>query len=81
MACNNLDDYAQAIRTQDTHKRLKLAIELGSYLKNPSSSVADYEQLVDGLVSWTTSSNFKVSFYPSVLIKFIFELNCIFYKK
>ena len=57
---DKLEHYVTAIRTQDTHKRLKLAIELGSYLRSPSLNVHDVDLLVDGLVAWISSSNFKV---------------------
>ena len=63
MATNDvLEEYRDAVRTQDTHKRLKIAEDLGKILRESSAilhgSAAD--QLVDGLISWISSSNFKV---------------------
>ena len=57
---DRIEEFVNAIRTQDTHKRLKLAIELGSYLKSAIANVRDFEPLLDGLIIWAGSSNFKV---------------------
>ena len=64
MASNDtLEDYRDAISTQDTHKKLKIADDLIEYLNNSSNPVQDTHAclLIDGLVTWASSSNFKVN--------------------
>ena len=57
----DVDSFVDAIRTQDTHKRLKLADDLTSFLSDPESNVSGVERLIDGLIVWAGSSNFKIS--------------------
>ena len=57
-----LEYFLDVIHQQDTHKRLKVAEEIISYLSDPSNSV-DFngtEKLIDGLTTWAGSSNFRV---------------------
>ena len=61
-----IDEYREAVRTQDTHKRLKLAEQILTYLKDPSSNVEYADQLADNLLPWAGSSNFKVCIYVEV---------------
>ena len=60
MANENIDYYVNALQTQDTHKRLKVAENLTLYLQSSALNLIDCGQLIDGLMPWILSSNFKV---------------------
>ena len=60
MSTELVDNYVDSIRTQDVHKRMKIAEELTGLLNDPDSSLSGLERLIDGLVIWASSSNFKV---------------------
>lgn len=57
-----LESFLVAIEQQDTHKRLKAAEEIIPYVNDPDNSLdfPDVERMVDGLLGWAGSSNFKV---------------------
>ena len=59
-----LDRFVEAVEQQDTHKRLKTAEELISYLSDPGNSLdfSGIDKLIDGLMSWSGCSNFRVSY-------------------
>ncbi|XP_032242653.2 CLIP-associating protein 1-A isoform X3 [Nematostella vectensis] len=58
-----LDEILSAVWSQDTQKRLRAAEDLSNYLNDPSNDIVfhGYERLIDGLVGWVNSSNFRVS--------------------
>lgn len=64
---NTLEDYREAINTQDTHRKLRIADDLieylsGAFLVDGSPyQPQDACLLIDGLAAWVNSSNFKVS--------------------
>ena len=57
-----LEGIVAAVNCQDTQKRLKAAEELSNYLSDPSKGIEfiGFDKLLDGLVGWVNSSNFKV---------------------
>ena len=59
----NLDYFLPSVCTQDSKKRLQVHTELANYLRDSETSIYcdDLDQFVEGLVSWVTSSNYKVS--------------------
>ena len=59
----NLDYFLPSVCTQDSKKRLQIHTELANYLRDSETSIYcdDLDQFVEGLVSWVTSSNYKVS--------------------
>lgn len=60
---DTLEEFRDAVNTQDTHKRLKVAEDLSTYLQDRSNTIGGgvIGQIADGLVPWIASSNFKVS--------------------
>lgn len=58
-----LEGILASVNCQDTQKRLKAAEELSNYLSDPSNGIEfiGFDKLLDGLVGWVNSSNFKVS--------------------
>ncbi|XP_031566789.1 CLIP-associating protein 1-like isoform X2 [Actinia tenebrosa] len=58
-----LEDILASVWSQDTQKRLKAAEELSNYLSEPSNDIefGGYDKLIDGLIAWVNSSNFRVS--------------------
>lgn len=62
MADDPLEKFQDSVRIQDTHKRLKLAEELRTVftsLHNYNGASANY--VIDGLVPWISSGNYKVN--------------------
>jgi len=59
----NLDYFMPSVCTQDSKKRLQVYMELANYLRDSKSALYcdDLDKFVEGLVSWVTSSNYKVS--------------------
>lgn len=57
-----LEGILAAVASQDTQKRLKAAEDLSNYLSDPSNGIEfiGFDKLLDGLVGWVNSSNFKV---------------------
>ena len=55
-----LEGILAAVNSQDTQKRLKAAEDLSTYLSDPSNRIEFIDKLLDGLVAWVNSSNFKV---------------------
>lgn len=57
-----LEGIVASIWAQDTQRRLKAAEELSNYLCDPANDIefGGYEKLIDGLVAWVNSSNFRV---------------------
>lgn len=57
-----LEGILAAVNSQDTQKRLKAAEDLSTYLSDPSNRIEfiGFDKLLDGLVAWVNSSNFKV---------------------
>lgn len=57
-----LEDILASVWSQDTQKRLKAAEELSNYLSEPSNDIefGGYDKLIDGLIAWVNSSNFRV---------------------
>lgn len=57
-----LEGIVASVWSQDTQRRLKAAEELSNYLSQPSNDIefGGYEKLIDGLVAWVNSSNFRV---------------------
>lgn len=57
-----LEGIVAAVSTQDTQKRLKAAEDLSNYLSEPSNGIEfiGFDKLLDGLVGWVNSSNFRV---------------------
>ncbi len=64
------EKFADAVNQPDTHKKLKAAEEIISHLNDNGDSldISGTERLIDGLTSWASSSNFRVSIL--FLIKF-----------
>ena len=60
-----LEGILASVSCQDTQRRLKAAEDLANYLSNPGNEIDfpgfPFEKLVDGLIGWVSSSNFKVS--------------------
>ena len=58
-----LEGIVAAVACQDTQKRLKAAEDLSNYLSDPSNGIEfiGFDKLLDGLIGWVNSSNFKVS--------------------
>ncbi|CAH3023339.1 unnamed protein product, partial [Porites evermanni] len=58
-----LEGILAAVNSQDTQKRLKAAEDLSTYLSDPSNRIEfiGFDKLLDGLVAWVNSSNFKLS--------------------
>ena len=58
-----LEKFVGAIEQQDTHKRLKVAEEIISYVNDPECSLdfPGVDRMIDGLLGWAGHSNFKVS--------------------
>lgn len=60
-----LEGVLASVLAQDTQRRLKAADDLTNYLNNPSNEIDfsgfPFEKLIDGLVAWVNSSNFRVS--------------------
>ncbi|XP_067022825.1 CLIP-associating protein 1-like isoform X4 [Acropora muricata] len=58
-----LEGILAAVSTQDTQKRLKAAEDLSNYLSEPSNGIEfiGFDKLLDGLVGWVNSSNFRLS--------------------
>ena len=57
-----LDNFVTAVEQQDTHKRLKAAEEIITYVNDPENpfDFPGVDRLIDGLLGWAGSSNFKV---------------------
>jgi len=60
-----LEKFVSVIEQQDTHKRLKIAEEIISYVNDPDNSLEfpGVDRMIDGLLAWAGNSNFKVSQY------------------
>ncbi|XP_078377626.1 LOW QUALITY PROTEIN: CLIP-associating protein 1-like [Oculina patagonica] len=58
-----LEGIVAAVACQDTQKRLKAAEDLSNYLSDPSNGIEfiGFDKLLDGLVGWVNSSNFRIS--------------------
>ncbi len=58
-----LDRFVDAVNQQDTHKKLKAAEEILSYFNDRENSIefSGIDKLIDGLLAWASSSNFRVS--------------------
>ncbi|XP_069119548.1 CLIP-associating protein 1-like isoform X8 [Argopecten irradians] len=58
-----LDDFLPNVTTQDTRKRIQAHGDLIPFLSDPHSSLncSDIDELINGLVGWVNSSNYKVS--------------------
>lgn len=58
-----LEGILASVWSQDTQRRLKAAEELSNYLCDPANDIefGGYEKLIDGLVAWVNSSNFRVN--------------------
>lgn len=58
-----LEEITAAVHSQDTQKRLRAAEDLTNYLNDPSSSLEflGFDKLLDGIVTWINSSNYRVS--------------------
>ncbi|XP_075218993.1 CLIP-associating protein isoform X2 [Lycorma delicatula] len=59
----DIDGFLPLVTTNDTKRRLSVGQDLLNYLMDPSSSIQsnDIGQIIDGLLPWINSSNFKVS--------------------
>ncbi|KAI0221889.1 CLIP-associating protein 1-B [Lamellibrachia satsuma] len=59
----NLDYYAPSVCTPDSKKRLQVYMELANYLRDSKSALYcdNLDKFIEGLVSWVTSSNYKIS--------------------
>ena len=57
-----LEKFVSVIEQQDTHKRLKIAEEIISYVNDPDNSLEfpGVDRMIDGLLAWAGNSNFKV---------------------
>ena len=57
-----LEGILAAVTSQDTQRRLKAAEDFSNYLSVPSNGIEfiGFDKLLDGLVGWVNSSNFKV---------------------
>ena len=57
-----LEKFIGVIEQQDTHKRLRVAEEIISYANNPENSLdfPGVDRMIDGLLGWAGSNNFKV---------------------
>ncbi|CAG0888093.1 unnamed protein product [Cyprideis torosa] len=62
---NVLEDLVAELATHDTKKKLQVGNDVLVFLKDPSNPLEceDISALVDGVVSWLNSSNFKISQY------------------
>ena len=73
-----LEGILAAVSCQDTQKRLKAAEDLANYLSDPSNGIEfiGFDKLLDGLVGWVSSSNFKVRNFQKRILssKFVFVL-------
>lgn len=60
----DLDGFVPHLNKVDTKLRQQVGADLLEYLAEPSNSIAcqDIGQLVDGLIMWMQSSNYKVCF-------------------
>ncbi|XP_027059077.1 CLIP-associating protein 1-A-like isoform X6 [Pocillopora damicornis] len=58
-----LEGILAAVTSQDTQRRLKAAEDFSNYLSVPSNGIEfiGFDKLLDGLVGWVNSSNFKIS--------------------
>ncbi|KAK3736138.1 hypothetical protein QZH41_015538 [Actinostola sp. cb2023] len=58
-----LEGILASVWSQDTQRKLKAAEELSNYLSDPAKDIefGGYEKLIDGLIAWVNSSNFRVS--------------------
>lgn len=58
-----LEGIVAAVASQDTQKRLKAAEDFSNYLSDPSNGIEfiGFDKLLDGLIGWVNSSNFKAS--------------------
>ena len=58
-----LEGITASVHSQDTQKRLKAADDLSNYLSDPSNNVEflGFDKLLDGIVTWINSSNYRVS--------------------
>jgi len=59
---DSLDDFVPYIQTSDTKKRMHTYEQLVGYLRCSYTSLEcrHMEKLIDGLVAWISSSNYKV---------------------
>jgi hypothetical protein len=60
--CHKMDEMVRQLTTTDTKKKLAVGQQLIDHLGDPDSSMEceDFGVMVDGLVPWMQSSNFKV---------------------
>jgi len=60
---DSLDDFLPYIQTSDTKKRMHTYEQLISYLKCEYTSLEcrNMEKVIDGLIAWISSSNYKVN--------------------
>ena len=58
-----LDDFMSSVVSQDTKKRQSVHEKLVQHLQDPNNSLncEEMDKFVDGLASWVSSSNYKVS--------------------
>jgi len=61
---DSLDDFLPYIQTSDTKKRLHTYEQLVGYLRCSYTSLEcrNMEKMIDGLIAWISSSNYKVFF-------------------
>lgn len=59
----DLDGFLPHLSKADTKFRQQVGVDLIAYLAEPSNSTVcqDIGQMVDGLIPWMQSSNYKVS--------------------
>jgi len=69
---DSLDDFLPYIQTSDTKKRLHTYEQLVGYLRCSYTSLEcrNMEKVIDGLIAWISSSNYKVNLiFLSLLVK------------
>lgn len=66
MATESVEDFLEQVSVSETRKRLQVGPELLEYLNTSSGSLecdaSTADQLVEGLLDWLHSSNYKVGF-------------------
>ena len=62
LKADTLEDFMPHVLTSDTKRRLQTYTSLVDYLQSPGTTLAchEFDKMVDGLVNWINSSNFKV---------------------
>ena len=61
---DSLDDFLPYVQSSDTKKRLHTYEQLVGYLRCSYTSLEcrNMEKMIDGLIAWISSSNYKVNF-------------------